>query len=421
MNRGGYVCSTSTEPEPTIEAVFQPKEVMGLKRLLAEVGGEAAAQWIAGRMVAPEAVVGVIIFLLSRGVGSRGGGANTLREFKLVLPGQVDPRYVVDILWAILDKIIPGGGDPPENPFPCLSTISVKATRSYPYKRNAFSPSLGALIKPFLRLSGLTNLELSALTREPFTRLDSAGLPATNITILTLRTPPHLSMTLLQLLKHTPKLTELGLTFLSDLSMGECRVVSYADLGGALQLAKRTLTSLNIYFFEYGPVDPGMWDFGVDKGFVGDPRALQLGKLANLAKLTICLSVLLGPDGGGSAGEITLPSTLPPSLTELWVTEDCSCDWEWEDGGFVRVLCELIREQGSGVVGGGGCLRKIGVVRDLHMLNSLETMYPWPEKEERGVLERVGGECGVEMAWDIGRTFWREGQEEGMGFRPPAR
>jgi len=49
------MCSMSTEPEPTIETIFQSLMVMGLKGLLAEVVGEAVVQWIAGRMMGPEA------------------------------------------------------------------------------------------------------------------------------------------------------------------------------------------------------------------------------------------------------------------------------------------------------------------------------------------------------------------------------
>ena len=43
------------------------------------------------------------------------------------------------------------------------------------------------------------------------------------------------------------------------------------------------LTSL---IFEYGLVDGDMWKFGVNKGFGGNSRSLQLRKLEKLEKLT---------------------------------------------------------------------------------------------------------------------------------------
>ncbi|KAF8424815.1 hypothetical protein EV426DRAFT_597320, partial [Tirmania nivea] len=390
-----------------LKAVFTFKEMQTLKSLLAEVVGENGMQRVMDHVVSwePEAVVGVVLFLLRR--------SGFLRELRIIFPEPVSygasPERRVplrDIFWQFLNRIIPEGSGEHPYPFSQLSSLLIKVNCSYSHEYSSYCPSLTPLTLPLLRLPSLTNLALSVPTIEPLTFTLPPPITITNITNLTLRTPPHLTTTLHTLLPLIPRLCYLGLTFLLDLSAYNCRfsVVRYDSLGNALQLVKNTLTRLRICFLEFSPSS------SYNKAFLGYAKLLRLQEIVKLEKLTIGLSVLLGTGGGG---RISLVDMLPRSLSELWIGQDCANAWGWEwEEEVVRVLIELIQSKG---VHTGGCLGKIGILRDLHMLDSLKMMNLWPKEVERVELERVGMEAGVEMMWDVGREFWREEQEEAMG------
>ena len=179
-------------------------------------------------------------------------------------------------------------------------------------------------------------------------------------------------------------------------------MADYDALGKALEAVKHTLERLVICFFECGIASSSNFVLGFNKGFLGDARSLRLQEMVKLENLTIDLSAILLKSDSRS-GRVIPADMFPQSLVELWLSQNCNGGKEWEEE-VIRVIGEIIQ---SRVVCTGGCLRKIGILRDLRTLNSLQT---WPEHSVRK-LERVGRKAGVKVVWkwDAERAVWRAG------------
>lgn len=388
----------------------------------------------------PEVLVGILVGLLAK----RGRGQ--LRELRITLPAieqrglkptqqQAGGGAPSDFLWGVLDRIFPPS-DTSCTPFPALATVQITATRGFRPDFATYEPRLQPILLPLLRLPALSRLSISVLEleKDPW----PSPLPPAPPSAPALQMPlalTHLTLTLARpdtltaLLSSTPlpNLSTLNLRFTLrnsiDYPPDALPSVSYALLGAALHRVRGTLRELGIAFSP--PIGSGtrmrgwLWD---------DPRALGLGECRGLGKVTVALSVLVGPGGrgvvvgpgGGMAG------LLPRGLGELVVGGRDVAGWvgatEWERGGggegagngisMVGVLAQYFRMRGTGT--GGGGLRRFAVLRDV----DLRDRDDWPaagpslSPSERAELERVARECGVECVFDVPRVWLREAEEE---------
>ena len=136
-------------------------------------------------------------------------------------------------------------------------------------------------------------------------------------------------------------------------------MVDYDSLGKALQVVKHTLERLVLYLLKLGSMGSPNFEFGFEKDFLGDARSLRLWEMVKLGSLTIGLSVLVRPDG---------------------------------DSGRVNLADIIIQSRG---VRTGGCLRVMGVMRDVYISN-FSQIWSDGKKEE---LEAVGIAAAVKVLW----------------------
>ena len=389
-----------------------------------------------------------------------------LRELRVVLgtddtkgqlqvpQGAAKKKLPDDCLWRTLNILSLDESGAPT--FPKLSKLEIKAVRILPEKPEQEELDLSQIVKPFIQLPTLEHFSLSAIDHRPIPSLgiwhpSVAGttLAAFNLKSLTLRNV-H-AQSLKQILSYTPNLQILDYTLIQNARFENHCAATYEDLGDALSVVKKTLTSLSLYNYIYDHRREMLTitelAVGFDVGFNGDPAALRLNEFTELRKVTSSIRIIHGPMQLGSMGNgrKRLKDVLPEGLEELRLLEDkggCINFDIWFHTqllGAPKLVKRFIIDRGqsqpnigsesrsqsqygdgNGENSGQRRLRKVTFVLEFNMaeverwlsrprprlrIGGEDDRKRWPSQEDFDELKAWGEEYGVEVEREIGMLY----------------